>query len=110
VAVVAGGVTLYEACALATPVVTLAVVDAQRITTAACAARGAAIDASDPDPGAAVARAADAVRALLDRPDARLCLGMAAGRLVDGLGTARVVAHLRALVLASSPGKATHAA
>ena len=45
VAVVAGGVTLYEACAVGVPVVALAVVAAQRPAIADFAVRGAAIDA-----------------------------------------------------------------
>ena len=45
VAVVAGGVTLYEACALGTPAVGLAVVPEQRRAIPAFARRGAVIDA-----------------------------------------------------------------
>ncbi|ODS53891.1 MAG: hypothetical protein ABS36_11840, partial [Acidobacteria bacterium SCN 69-37] len=44
VAVVAGGVTLYEACALGTPAVAVPVVAAQRPAIAAAAAAGAVVD------------------------------------------------------------------
>ena len=46
VAVVAGGVTLYEACALGTPIVRSPVVPAQRPATRGVRRAGAAIDAS----------------------------------------------------------------
>ena len=45
VAVVAGGVTLYEACALGVPVVAVALNAAQHVTIRAVARRGAAVDA-----------------------------------------------------------------
>jgi hypothetical protein len=110
VAVVAGGVTLYEACALGTPLVTLAVVDAQRTTTSAAAAAGAAIDASDTDLSAAVRRAASLTAVLLETPDVRAALGSTAARIADGQGTARVIAHLRALLLTHPGGRERHAA
>jgi spore coat polysaccharide biosynthesis predicted glycosyltransferase SpsG len=110
VAVVGGGMTLYEACALGTPIVTLAVVDAQRVTTSACAAAGAAIDASDSNRDAAVFRAASTVAVLIDAPDVRPTLGANASRLVDGQGTSRVAAHLRALLLTHPGGRQRHAA
>ena len=43
-AVLAGGVTLYEACALGTPVVAVALNAAQHVTIRAIARRGAAVD------------------------------------------------------------------
>jgi hypothetical protein len=110
VAVVAGGVTLYEACALGTPLVTLAVAGPQRITTSAGAAAGAVIDASDTDLRAAVRRAASLVSVLLETADVRAALGSTAARIVDGLGTARVIAHLRALLLTHPRGRESHAA
>jgi spore coat polysaccharide biosynthesis predicted glycosyltransferase SpsG len=109
-AVVAGGVTLYEGCALGTPLVTLAVADTQRVTTSAAAAAGAVIDASDADPRLATRRAASLAAILLDTADVRAALGSTAARLVDGQGTARVVAHLRALLLTHPGGRERHAA
>lgn len=109
-AVVAGGVTLYEACALGTPLVTLAVADAQRITTSAAAAAGAVIDASDADPRTAVRRAASLATVLLGTGDVRAALGSTAARIVDGHGTARAIAHLRALLLTHPGGRERHAA
>ena len=72
VAVVAGGVTLYEACALGTPAVALAVVPAQRLTTARGLPRaGAAIDADAPASRAGRATAPPTTsRALLAEPRA----------------------------------------
>jgi spore coat polysaccharide biosynthesis predicted glycosyltransferase SpsG len=96
-AVVAGGVTLYEACALGTPVVTLAVVPAQRRTTHAFAAAGAAIDASGPVRGPALDRAAAGVSYLLSHPRAAARLSRRARHLVDAGGTRRVTRHLLAL-------------
>jgi spore coat polysaccharide biosynthesis predicted glycosyltransferase SpsG len=102
VAVVAGGLTLYEACALGTPVVALAVVPAQQFAIRAAAAAGAVIDASAPTPAQAITRAADGVVRLLTHPGEAARQGARASRLVDGAGAARVARHLEALA-ASSP-------
>lgn len=100
VAVVAGGVTLYEACAIGIPVVALPVTAAQHRTVRAAACRGAAIDTGRPpvDDGL-VSRAADAVAALLHNPALRHRQSQAARALVDGEGAARVAARLRELVM-----------
>jgi len=100
VAVVAGGVTLYEACALGVPVVALPVTAAQHMTVRAAACRGAAIDTGRPpvDDGM-VSRAADAVAALLQNPALRHRQSQAARAVVDGEGAARVAARLRELVM-----------
>ncbi len=97
VAVVAGGVTLYEACALGTPTVAFPVTRAQRPTTAAAAAAGAAIDAAAPAIARAMDRAADGVAALLAEPARAAEMGARGIALVDGRGAARVASHLRAL-------------
>ena len=96
VAIVGGGVTLYEACALGTPSVAMAVVPAQRPAIAGCAARGAVLDAG-PGPIAAQARrAARLANALLASPARRRRLSSAARDLVDGRGADRVARALRA--------------
>jgi spore coat polysaccharide biosynthesis predicted glycosyltransferase SpsG len=98
VVVTAGGVTLFEACALGVPAVALAVTGAQRLTVRAVARAGAAIDGgSPPVDGAAIARAADAAAALLT--DARGCRRMSAAgrRLVDARGVFRAADRLRRL-------------
>src|SRR6185295_6033720 len=51
VAVVAGGITLYEAAALGTPVVAVAVTPEQRHTIRAFAHEGAVLDAGAADAG-----------------------------------------------------------
>jgi spore coat polysaccharide biosynthesis predicted glycosyltransferase SpsG len=99
VAVVAGGVTLYEACALGVPVVALPVVTAQHPTVRAAACRGAAIDTGRPPvDDCMVSRTADAVAALLQNHTLRRRQSQAAKALVDGDGAARVAARLKELV------------
>ena len=90
VAVVAGGITLYEAAALGVPPVAVPVVEAQRPTVTAFAAAGAAVSSPTGDP----AGIADAVLALMARP--ALCRELSArGRtLVDGRGVERVAREL----------------
>jgi spore coat polysaccharide biosynthesis predicted glycosyltransferase SpsG len=97
-AVVAGGMTLYESCLLATPAVGVAVVPAQRRTIRAAAAAGAVIDASAATAAQTTRKAVDAVTALVrDRARADR-LGRRAGRLVDGAGAERVAAQLTRLM------------
>jgi UDP-2,4-diacetamido-2,4,6-trideoxy-beta-L-altropyranose hydrolase len=106
VAVVAGGVTLYEACALGIPVVALPVTAAQHGTVRAAACRGAAIDTGRPPvDDCMVSRTADAVAALLQSPALRRRQSEAAKAMVDGEGATRVAARLRELV-AVYPAKA----
>lgn len=97
VAVVAGGVTLYEACALRVPVVALPVTAAQHVTTRAFACRGAVVDAGWPIDDAAIERVADAVAQLFENARARQRLSADGGRLVDGDGVFRVADRLRLL-------------
>ena len=96
VAVVAGGVTLYEAAALGVPTVAVPIVAAQRPTVRAFARAGATItprSSESIDPGAIAA----AVRRLMvDRTHARR-LAARGRQLVDGRGTERVVRALHAL-------------
>jgi spore coat polysaccharide biosynthesis predicted glycosyltransferase SpsG len=102
VAVVAGGVTLYEACAVGVPVVALSVVPAQRAVVEAFAARGAGIDAGMLPGGMVVNRVGAAVAMFLGDWSARR-LGAAAGRrLIDGRGALRLATRLRALAASAA--------
>ncbi len=107
VAVVAGGVTLYEACALGVPVVAVALHRLQHTTIQAIARRGAAIDAGAIGP--ATACVALEIDRLLRDPAARRRMGMAGRALVDGRGAARAAARLRHLA-AVIAGRIRHVA
>jgi spore coat polysaccharide biosynthesis predicted glycosyltransferase SpsG len=109
-AVVAGGITLYEACAVGTPVVTLAVAGAQRATTRAFANAGAAIDASGPIRAHALDRAAAGVAHLLSHPREAARRSRRARQLVDGAGTSRVTRHLVALAARGRAEERRHVA
>jgi spore coat polysaccharide biosynthesis predicted glycosyltransferase SpsG len=99
VAVVAGGVTLYEACALGVPSVALAVVPAQRRAIRAFARKGAVIDAGlASTSGRALEPAAAAVASLLRDHRLRQQTAFRASRLVDGRGAVRVARRIQALV------------
>src|SRR5690606_17463728 len=93
VAVVAGGVTLYEAAALGVPVVAVPVVAGQRPAVAAFDRAGAAVAASPGSPRA-IARAAVV---LLRDPSRAGQLGRRGRRLVDGRGAERVASALMRL-------------
>jgi spore coat polysaccharide biosynthesis predicted glycosyltransferase SpsG len=108
VAVVGGGVTLYEACALGTPAVAVAVAPGQRRTVRAFASQGAALDAGSVASPRAVSRVAAGVGALLQGGPAVDALAERARDLIDGRGAFRVAAHLTALV--SRAEERTHAA
>ncbi len=99
VAVVAGGVTVYEACAVGTATVGLAVTAAQHDTVRAMARFGAVIDGGclPLDPGACE-RTAAAVGRLLTRSDLAMRQSVLARRLVDGRGARRVADRLHALL------------
>jgi spore coat polysaccharide biosynthesis predicted glycosyltransferase SpsG len=95
VAVVGGGVSLYEACALGTPAVGVPVVPAQRPTVAAFVARGAAMGATR-GPVSAKHVAEECV-SLLSDATMRRHLARMGRRLIDGRGAFRaavVVARL----------------
>ena len=99
VAIVAGGVTLYEACALGVPVVGVAVTAAQRQTIRGVASRGAAVDGGGPPIDAIrCQRVAALVAHLLANPTRSAAQSRAARELVDGRGAQRVAIGLRALV------------
>lgn len=98
-AIVAGGVTLYEAMALGIPAVGLAVVPEQRGAIRAFAAHRALIDARGT---AASATAIDTAAAGIERLLAEPLLGRrmrdAARQLVDGRGVHRVAAAITSAV------------
>jgi UDP-2,4-diacetamido-2,4,6-trideoxy-beta-L-altropyranose hydrolase len=102
-AVLAGGVSLYEACALGVPTVAISVVPAQMPTVRAFGQCGAAVDAGPVRASErehverAARRIARTVALLLQRPEARRRLSRAACREVDGRGALRVAAAIRTL-------------
>lgn len=89
VAIVGGGMSLYEACAMGVPAVALPVVPAQTPTVRAFAARGAAV-APATRPGAR--GAAEAALHLLGNPQQRASLARRSTQLVDGRGAWRAAA------------------
>jgi len=97
VAIVAGGVTLYEACALGTPAVAMAVVPAQRRAIAEFAARGAVVDAGQASE-LTIERAARGVARLLGDERRRRITASRARQLVDGLGARRAAEHIQAML------------
>lgn len=106
VAVVAGGVSMYEACALGTPVVAVPVVPAQRAAIDAAVAIGAVRAAERTTPPSIVRT----VRRLVEDPSLASVHANVSSRVVDGRGADRVAALLRVLVDSSiSPG-VSHAA
>ena len=95
VAVVAGGVTLYEACALGVPAVAVPLSQGQQITVRAIAKHGAAVNAGRL--GVASRSIAGHVARLLADAPGRLRMSRAGKRLVDGRGAFRVAAAVRRL-------------
>jgi spore coat polysaccharide biosynthesis predicted glycosyltransferase SpsG len=109
-AIVAGGITLYEACALGVPVVGLALTVDQQRTVRALARRGAAIDARgssaplgtvpflSPSGPRRISRAAAGIAGLLGDESLRRRQSTAARDLVDGRGAIRVASRLQQLI------------
>jgi spore coat polysaccharide biosynthesis predicted glycosyltransferase SpsG len=95
-AVLAGGVTVYEAAALGVPVVAIPVVPAQAPTVRALSRAGVTVEATS------AAAAAGAVARLMASPRLRRSMGERGAALVDGRGAGRVARHLRALMKASA--------
>ena len=112
VAVVAGGVTLYEACANGTPAVAVPVVPAQWPAVAAMAQRGAvlALRAIKSPGDRTPAHIAAAVVRILRTPALAASLGRCGRRTVDGHGTRRVVRELKRLASTAAPERIRHAA
>jgi UDP-2,4-diacetamido-2,4,6-trideoxy-beta-L-altropyranose hydrolase len=98
VAVVGGGVTLYEACRDGTPTVALNVVRSQRPTIRAFVIAGAALDGG---PASSLAGARRLVARLINDPALRRRMGMTGHALIDGRGAKRVARALRTLARAS---------
>jgi spore coat polysaccharide biosynthesis predicted glycosyltransferase SpsG len=95
VAVVAGGLTLYESGAARVPTVGVAVVPAQVPAIRAFAAAGASLDARVTLRGSGidargVDRVAKAVQTLAQDSARRIAFGRAGRRLIDGQGVERV--------------------
>jgi UDP-2,4-diacetamido-2,4,6-trideoxy-beta-L-altropyranose hydrolase len=106
VAVVAGGVTLYEACALGVPAVAVAVTPAQRRTIQGIARYGAVLDGGMSSDDVAIDRLAKATAALLGDARARRRLSASGRRLVDGEGAFRVAERIRELSIGRTQGSA----
>jgi spore coat polysaccharide biosynthesis predicted glycosyltransferase SpsG len=85
VAIVGGGMSLYEACAMGVPAVAVPVVSAQQPTVEAFARRGAAVPAF-------AKNAAGAAVKLLNSPRLRETLAQRSTELVDGMGAWRAAA------------------
>ena len=97
VAVVGGGLTLYEAAALSAPPVAVAVVEAQRPAIQGFVRRRAAVDGGMLTGAASLVRVADEVTTLLASSSKARRLGQAGARLVDGRGVFRVADAIRRL-------------
>lgn len=95
VAVVGGGVALYEACAVGVPAVGVPVVPDQAPTVRAFARRGAAVGVPFK---ASEKRAAAEVVALLDDPRRRSLMARRSKQLVDGHGAQRAAAAVLSFV------------
>jgi len=98
VAVVGGGVTLYEACALGVPTVAVPVVDAQRATIAGFVRKGAATGIVDGPVD--LERVVTLVMALIENTQKRRGVAARASKVVDGRGAARVAQFVTRLATA----------
>jgi len=96
VAVVGGGMSLYEACALGAAAVGVPVVKAQRRTVAGFVRRAAALGRTDAD--ASPRAIADDVLLLLRRRRVRKQVARTGRRLVDGQGARRAARAIGRLV------------
>jgi len=97
VAIVSGGVTAYEACAMGVPLVAVAVTPAQQATVRALQHLGAAVDGGVVRDRISAAWAAAQAAHLLSAPATRRRLSATARAVVDGEGVYRVAAALRVL-------------
>jgi len=95
VAVVGGGVSLYEACARGVAVVGVPVVVPQRPTVRGFVTAGAAL--GDPSSAPDAGRVAREVVQLLRQPALRTALAVQGRKLVDGRGAGRVADAIRRL-------------
>ena len=88
VALVTGGMIVYEALAVGTPTVAFPLVDDMRAEVGWLAARGACLDLGE-DGGFSSAVVKDAVRSLLDDPALAATMSACARSLIDGRGAER---------------------
>jgi hypothetical protein len=102
VAVVGGGVTLYEACCTGTPAIGVSVVPAQRPTILGFARLGAVRDGGS---ARHVCRAASEVSRLIEEPALRASVARTGRAVVDGRGARRVAAAVLRLVRPAAPGR-----
>lgn len=110
IAIVAGGTTLYEACALGTPAIAVAVVPGQRGTVeafvrAGLAARGVGRPAGPVGSRGWAGAVADAALALLADGRRRKVMASAGPRAIDGRGAARAARAIAALAGAGTTGE-----
>lgn len=111
VAIVAAGVTAYEACAVGTPLVAVAVTPGQLPTVAALARFDAALDGGLLRGQRSAARVAAQAAHLLSAPATQRRLSATGRMLVDGQGVHRVAAALRTLAASAQATQgAGHAA
>ncbi len=97
VAIVAGGVTAYEACAVGVPLVAVAVTPAQQPTVRALYDLGAVLDGGLLRDETSARRVAERAAFLLATPSAQRRVAAAAKALIDGEGVCRVAAAIRTL-------------
>ncbi len=97
VAIVAGGLTAYEACALGVPSVAVSVVPAQQPAVRALARHGAVVDGGPLHHSDGAGRVSSRAAALLTADAARRQLAAAGRRLVDGRGATRIAEALSRL-------------
>lgn len=100
--VTAAGTTVWELCCMGVPMAVVPVVDNQRPVHDALVAAGAAVGLGGPEQLADVAPAR--IAGLLEDRSGRDAMGRTALEVVDGLGTARLLAVLEDVV--RDPGRA----
>jgi UDP-2,4-diacetamido-2,4,6-trideoxy-beta-L-altropyranose hydrolase len=99
-AIVAGGITAYECCALGVPAIAMPVTSAQRQTVHALARLGAVIETGfPPTDDRVIVQVVDSVATLHRNERLRARLSAAARRVVDGGGAFRVADALRQFAL-----------
>ena len=99
-AIVAGGITAYECCALGVPAIAMPVTSAQRQTVHALARVGAVIETGfPPTDDRVIAQVVESVASLHRNERLRARLSAAARRVVDGGGAFRVADALRQFVV-----------
>lgn len=108
VAVLAGGVTAYEACAIGTPAIGIALTPAQALTIRALADAGALRDGGSANNPRHLTRLAPQLAHLLHDARGMRRLAAAGQALVDGRGIFRVADRVRELARHSKGGR--HAA